>query len=55
MNTRESKQCRFCIYLLDKDFYGQGGPGGRGGQGGQGGQVVKAVKVFMMVLDVVTT
>ena len=42
MNTRQSKQCRFNIYLLDKSFYGQGGQVGQGGpgdQGGLGGQV----------------
>ena len=41
-------QCKFCIYLLDKSFEGQGhsslgyvghvGPGGQGGQGGHSGQ-----------------
>ena len=49
--TRQSKQCEFCIYLLDKSFDrsglwftwlegGQacpGGPGGPDGLGGQGG------------------
>lgn len=39
--TRQSKQCKFCIYILDENIIGQcfgrhGGPYGQGGQGGQG-------------------
>ena len=41
--TRQSKQLKFCIYILDENIIGQcfghhGGPCGPGGQGGQGGQ-----------------
>ena len=37
--TRQSKQLKFCIYILDENIIGQYfGPGGQGGQGGQGGR-----------------
>ena len=41
--TRQSKQLKFCIYILDENIIGQcfghhGGPCGPGGQGGQGGR-----------------
>ena len=36
MNTRQSNQCGFCIYLLGDSYGGQVGKDSQGDYGGQG-------------------